>query len=136
MSGSASSAPGFAVSGLLAERDGLFQGAIDNRDQIAEVEGFGQIVEGAALGGLDRGGEGGLRAHHDDGEFRADAADARDEVEPVFIGHDDIGDDHIAFAILDPAPERRGRGGRAYLIAGAPQSLGQHGADRAVVVGD
>ena len=77
-----------------------------------------------------------LRAHHDDRQFRADAADARDEVQAVFIGHDDIGDDDIALAILHPAPERGGGGGGAHLIAGAPQGLGQNGADRAVVVGD
>ena len=57
MSGSASSAVGFAASVLAGERDGLFQRAVDDREQIAEVEGFRQIIEGAALGGLHGGGQ-------------------------------------------------------------------------------
>ncbi len=132
----ASSAAGFGASARPADGGGLLQRAVDDGEQVAEVEGFGQILEGAALGRLHGGGQRRLRAHDDDREFRADAADARDEVEAVFIGHDDIGDDDIALAILDPAPERGGGGGGADLVAGAPQSLGEHGADGAVVVGD
>ena len=115
---------------------GCGEGAADDGQQFLQVERLGQVFEGAALGGLDRGHQRGLGAHDDHAQLGADAPDAGDEVEPVLVRHDDVGDDEVAFAVLDPAPERRGVAGAADLVAGAAERLGQDGADRAVVVGD
>ena len=48
-----------------------------------------------------------------------DAADARQQIEPVIVGHDHVGDDEIALAFLHPTPQHGGRTGRAHLVTGA-----------------
>ena len=39
------------------------------------------------------------------------ALDARDQVEPVLVRHDHVGDDQVALALLHPAPQRGGVAG-------------------------
>lgn len=112
------------------------QGAFHDGQKFLQVEGLGQVFEGPALGRLDGGREGGLRRHHHDAQFRAHALDARHEIQPVLVRHHDVGDDEVALAILDPAPERGGGGCGAHLVARASERLAEHGADGAVVVGD
>ena len=58
------------------------------------------------------------------------------EIEGVLVGHQHVGDDEIAVALADPAPQRGGVAGRARRVAGAGERLVEHGADRGVVVGD
>jgi hypothetical protein len=82
----------------------LAQSAPDYRDEFLEVEGFGEVFVGAALGRLDRGGEGVLRAHDDDRQVGPDLLDARDQLEGVFVRHDHVGDHHIAVALAHPVP--------------------------------
>ena len=45
--------------------------------------------------------------------------DARQQVEGVLVRHHDVGDDEVALALADPAPQRRRVAGRAHLVAGA-----------------
>ena len=52
----------------------LGERAPDDRDQFLEIERLGQIFVGAALGRLDRGHEGVLRAHDDDRQIGPHAA--------------------------------------------------------------
>ena len=114
----------------------LGERAADHGDQLVQVERLGQIFVSAALGRGDRGHEGVLRAHHDDGQVGPELLHPRDEVEGALVGHQHVGDDEVALALADPAPQRRGIAGRARRIAGARQRLVQHRADRGVVVGD
>ena len=125
-----------AASDLLAPPLGFGERASDDRHQFAQVEGLGQIFVGAALGGLDRGHEGVLRAHDDDRQIGPHPLDARQEVESVVVGHDDVGDDEIALARRHPSPKPRDRSGRADFVAGARQRLIENGANPSVVVGD
>ncbi len=115
-------------------RQRLLHGAIHHGEQIGKVDG--QIIKRAALRRLHRGRQRALRAHHDHRQLRPDAADARHEVQAVFVGHDDVGNHQVALAVLHPAPQRRGRGGGADLVAGTAQSLRQDRADGTVVIGD
>jgi hypothetical protein len=108
----------------------------DHRQQLRQVERLGQIFERATLRRLHRRHQGGLRAHDDNAQVRADALDAGDQVQPVFVRHHHVGDDQIALPLLHPAPEAGGIRGTAHLISRSAQSLGQYGADRTVVVGD
>ncbi len=110
--------------------------ALDQRDEVAEVEGLGQVVEGAALGRAHRGEQRVLRAHHDDRQMRPALLDARQQVEGVLVGQHDVDDRDVAGAVLDPAPERRGRGGGVDLPALARERARDHGANPAVVVGE
>ena len=118
-----------------AIRRGRAQRPRDDGDELAQVEGLGQIFEGAPLGRPDRGEQGVLGAHHDDLQVGAQVADARNQVEPVLVGHDHVGDDQIARPGLDPLPQRGRVRGAAHQVPLAPQGPGQHRADGPVVVG-
>jgi hypothetical protein len=108
--------------------------APDDGDKLLQVERLRQIFVGPAFGSADRGHEGVLRAHDDDRQIGTRFADARDQIEGVFVRHHHVGDDEVALALADPAPQRRGVAGRTHFIAGARQSLIEHSADRGVVV--
>ena len=120
----------------LRRAPGLGQRAADDGDHLVEVERLGQVLVGALLGRRQRRHQRVLRAHDDDRQIGADLLDARDEIEGVLVRHDDVGDDDIALALADPAPQRGGVAGGARRVAGARQRLVEHGADRGVVVGD
>jgi len=109
--------------------------ALDHADELAQVEGFGQILEGAALGRPHGGHEIVLRAHDDDAQIGADLLDARDEVEAVLIRHQHVGDHEVALAVGDPAPQRGRVPRRAHGISRAAERLVEHGPDGAIVVG-
>ncbi len=112
------------------------QGTIYDAQQLRQVERLGKVFEGAALGRLDGGQQGRLRRHDDDPQLRPDAADPRDQVEPVLVRHHHVGDHQIAIAVLHPLPQGGGVAGRAHAVTPAPQRLGQDRANGAVVVGD
>ena len=105
-------------------------------DQGVEVEGLGEVVVCAAAGRLDRRHQRAVGAHHDDRQVWPARLHARQQIEPVAVGHDDIGDDEVALAVGDPVPQGRGLVGRAHGVALACQRAGQDGANRAIVVGD
>ena len=70
------------------------------------------------------------------GQIRPHLLDPRQQIERVLVGHHHVGDDEIALALADPAPQRRRVSGQAHLISGARKSLVQNRADGGVVVGD
>ena len=105
------------------------------RDDLGQIEGLRQIFECALLGGRKRRHQRVLRAHHDDRQIGPELLDARDEIEGVFVRHDDIGDDDVAFALADPAPERRRIAGGTWREARPGQSLVQNCPDGSVVIG-
>ncbi len=115
---------------------GTRQGPADDRHQFLEVEGLRQILVGAALGCLDGGHEGVLRAHDDDRQVRAQLLDAGQKVEGVLVRHHHVGDDEIALPLRDPSPQGRGIAGGADFVARPRQGLVEHRADRGVVVGE
>ena len=80
------------------------QRARHNRQQFLQIEWLGQIFEGAALGRLHRGDQRRLCAHDHHPQVGPNPADARDQVQPVLVGHHHIGDHQVTFAFLDPAP--------------------------------
>ena len=108
----------------------------DHGDELVQIERLGQIFVSAPLGRGDRRHEGVLRAHDDDRQVGTQLLHARNEIEGVLVGHQHVGDDEIALALADPAPQRGGVAGRARRVAGAGERLIEHGADRGVVVGD
>ena len=58
------------------------------------------------------------------------------KIEGALVGQQHVGDDQIAVALADPAPQRCGIAGRADLVTGARQRLIEHRPDRRIVVGD
>jgi hypothetical protein len=125
--------PGLPV---VEDRMRLRQRLLDDTDQLVQIERLRQIVEGAALVGAHGRQQRVLRAHDDDAQVRTALADARHQVEAVLVGHDDVGDNEVADAVVDPLPERRRGAGRAHFVTEAAQGLIEHGPDGAVVVGD
>ena len=114
----------------------LGERALDDGEQFGEVEGLRQIVVSALFRSLDRRHERVLRTHHEDGKLRPRLLDARQQIEGVFVRHDDVGDYDIALTACHPAPERGSIGGDADIVAGARKRLVEDGADGGVVVGD
>ena len=114
----------------------LRQSAAHDADEFLEIERLRQIFVGASLRRAHRGHERVLCAHDDHRKLRPQFLDARQEVERIFVRHDNVGDDEIAFSLTDPTPQRRGIAGRAHFIACARKSLVEHGADCRVVVGN
>src|SRR5262245_30094739 len=114
----------------------LGERAPDDGNKLVKVEGLRQILIGTALGRRDRGHEGILRAHDDDRQIGPHLLDAGDEVEGVLVGHEHVGDDEIALALIDPAPECRRVAGHPRRVTRTGERLVEHGADRGVVVGD
>ncbi len=103
--------------------------------QVRQIERFGQVIIGLGLGRLNRRHDGVLGRDHDHRQAGADLGDPRQHFQPVAIGHDHIGNHHIALALADPAHQRGQRGRGMHLGTGAGQRLGQDRADRAVVIG-
>ncbi len=124
--------------GMAVERYRLrrAQRALDHVDQFLQVERLGQVFESAPFGRLDGGHQGVLRAHDDDAQFGTDLLDAGDQVQPVLIRHDDVGNDEIALPVGHPAPEGGGISRGADIMAQSDQCLVQHRPDRAIVIGD
>ena len=114
----------------------LRQRAADDRGQLLEVEWLRQIFVSAALGGANCGHERVLRAHDDDRQIRPRLFDPRQQIEGAFVGQQHVGDDEIAVALTDPAPQRGRVSGRADFITGARQRLIEHRPDRRIIIGD
>jgi hypothetical protein len=114
----------------------LRQRAADDRDQLLQIERLWQIFVSAALGRADRRHERVLRAHDDDRQIGPRLLDARQEIEGALVRQHHVGDDEIAVALADPAPERRDIAGRADLVTGARERLIEHGPDRRIIVGN
>ncbi len=114
----------------------LRQSAADDGDQLLKVERLGQVFVGAVLRGPDCRHERVLRAHDQDRKIGARLFDARQQIERAFVRQQHVGDDQIAVALADPAPQRGGIAGRTDLIAGARQCLIEYGPDRRIVIGD
>src|SRR5690606_8167993 len=74
--------------------------------------------------------------HDDDRQIRPHPLDARNEVEGVFVRHDDVGYDGVTLALGDPSPERCCIARCAWNVAGAGERLIKYRPDGAVVVGD
>ena len=120
---------GGGTAGLLVERLG------DLAEHLLQVERLRQVLVGADLGGADRGHHRVLRAHHDDRQVgrRFLIAGNRSSASPSGI--------ITSVTTTSPSPSSIQRQSvvRCRLphpAAGAGQRLGEHGADRAVVVGD
>ncbi len=108
----------------------------DNGDQFLEIKRLRQIFVGAPLRCADRGHEGVLCAHHDDGQIGPHLLDPRQQIEGIFIGHHHVGNDKVALALADPTPQSGGITSQAHLVSGAGQRLIQYRTDCGIVVGD
>ena len=79
---------------------GVQHGPLDHRDRVIHVEGFGQIVEGAALVGTDGALEIGVGGHDDDRQGRVLLVYLAQQVDAVDPGHPDVADDRVGlFAV-------------------------------------
>jgi hypothetical protein len=79
---------------LVLELAGL-GGAAAEGDEVVVGEGFLEVVEGAAVDGLDGGLEGGLGGHEDDGDLGVPIPDGGQDVHAGDAGHADVGDDDV-----------------------------------------
>ncbi len=110
---------GFRVGGrALPAPPGLGKRPADDAYQLVQIERLGQVFERALFGRRQCGHQRVLRAHDDDRQLRPELLDAGNQVEGVFVGHYDVGDDDVPLTLRHPAPERGGIAGRAGGVAG------------------
>ncbi|MND56661.1 hypothetical protein D3C80_477720 [compost metagenome] len=115
---------------------GVLEGALDQRHGFVDVEGLGQVLEGAALVGGHRAVQVGMGGHDDHWQARVQLADPCQQVQAAGTGHADVGDDHVRLLAGEAAEQAVGAlealGGHAFLL----QGLFQDPADGTVVVDD
>ncbi len=114
----------------------LVERLADQLDRCVDVEGFGQILECAALKSRHRALKVREGGHDDDRHLWLFGADALEQVDAGDAGHADVAHNHPGWL----AGEQRQRLGRRFEQAArdafALQGLLEHPADRAVVIDD
>ena len=101
------------------DRDGgLLRGAADQVHGLVDVEGLGQVLEGAALIGRDGGIEVGVRRHDDHRQAGARHLDFLEQIEAAAAGHADVGHQHVGSV----GAQRRNH------VVGLVEGLGDHAA--------
>ena len=115
---------------------GKGHGPFDDGDGFVHVERFGQILERAALVGVDGAVEVGMGRHDDDRQLRVGLVDATNELHAVHAGHSHVGKDGDGPLVLQVMHGVIGRGesgnGNVSLLHGPLQ----HPAYGPVVVDD
>ncbi len=121
----------------LGAQAALLERLLDRGREIVDLEGLGDVVVRAelerALGGLDRA----ERGHDDDVRrtaLRLGGADLGEHVEPVHVGHLDVGDDEIDVALPDARDTGLTAGGDLDVIALFGERLRDEVAHRGVVL--
>ncbi len=84
----------------------LRQRATHNCHDLVEVKGLGQIFVGPLFCGRQGRHQSVLRAHHNDWQVGAQLLDTWNEIEGVFIGHHDVSQHNVSFALAHPVPKR------------------------------
>ena len=102
--------------------------------QVRQVEWLGQIVIRLGLGGLNGGHDCVLRGNHNHRKVRSILMDFRQHFQTVAVGHDDVGNDHIALSFANPAHQSRQGRRRMHLTPRACQRLRQNCPDRAIII--
>jgi len=86
---------GAAAAGLARGLVARVRGAPYQVDGMVDVEGLGQVFEGAALVGRDRGAKVRVRGHHDYRQFRVARVHALQQVDARLPGHAHVRDQHV-----------------------------------------
>jgi hypothetical protein len=115
-------------------------GAADQLDGARQVEGLGQVFEGAALERRNGAVEVGERRHDDDGQAGVLGLDLVEQVEPGAAGHADVAHQDLRALLFVVGGKfeggqhlaRVGEAARGQVFA--QQGLLQHEADRLVVI--
>ncbi len=113
-----------------------FHPAADDAPDLVDVDGLGDVVEGAELHGRDRGLDGGVGGHHDDSGLGAQTLDAFERLDAVHARHAQVHDDEIVEAGAEPLHGRRAVGGGVDLVAVALEDRSQEFQHAGLVVDD
>ena len=111
------------------------QRLLDQRTRLLGAEGLGQVVERAALHGLDGVLEGVLRRHDDHGDVAAARLHVVEEVEAGRPGHAQVEEGHLELAARERGERLVAARRLGHLVAGLFERLAQHEADAHLVVG-
>src|SRR5262245_3485952 len=110
--------------------------ALDQQCDVIEVEGLGQVVVSAALGGLDRVHHGVLRGHDDEERVEAAVARLLEHVQTRDVGHADVDEGNVDAAGLEGLQRSRAAGDGAHRVPARRERALEHPADGLLVVGD
>ena len=111
------------------------QHALDAGEQLARIEGLGDVVVGADLEADDAVDDVARGRDHDDADVVALAQEARQR-QAVLAGHADVEQDEVGQIALDLGAHRGAAVGGANVVAVAAQVLHQHRPNARVVVDD
>ncbi len=110
------------------------EAALDDVDDLLDLERLENVVVRAVLHGLD-GGFHGAEAGHDHGQDRdAELGDLFDQIEPVHLGHLEVRDDQVVAALLQLLQGLHAVLDGAYHVALQTQKVRQNLADHTLVV--
>jgi hypothetical protein len=116
----------------------FLDGAADQFHRLGQIEGFGQVLEGAALEGGDGAVEVRERRHDDHGQAGQFFLDLAQQVQARAPRHADVADQHLRAALVSRGFQGLEHFARVGEAAGgkaiAQQGLLQHEADRLVII--
>ena len=102
--------------GVRAAQPLALPGLLDREQHLGGLEGLGQVVEGAALEGLDREVAGAVGGHQQDGSAGQAADQLGQQLEAVHAGHAHVAE-HDVHGRLEAGEGGRRVGGRHHLVA-------------------
>jgi hypothetical protein len=109
---------------------------VDGFDEIAEVEGLGEVIEGTEAHGLDGGFDTAMAGDHDDGGVGELVPAHADEVEAVHIADAEVHDDELGLVSADGGDTIEAGGAAENLMTGCLAELGHELEYRGFVVYD
>lgn len=127
---------GRAQRARLATQPCLADRAIDEEGQLVDEERLGQVVIGALADRFDRGLDGGVGGHHDDGALGGRRARPRQKPHAVDLGHAQIGDHGLERLALEPRHRLDARRAGDRVEAAVGQPFGERLGEVQVVVHD
>ncbi len=115
---------------------GVGEGPLGDRHHLVDIEGLGQVLEGALLVGGNRAVQVRVRCGDDDRQPGMVLREAPEEFEAVGPGHADIADYRVRFFVIEALEHMVTARKALTLYAGLTQGALEHPADRLIVVDD
>ena len=112
------------------------EGLVDGFDEVAEVEGLGEVIEGTEAHGFDGRFDAAMAGDHDDGGVGELVPAHADKVEAVHIADAEVHDDEFGLVGADGGDAIESGGAAENLMTGCLAELGHEFEDRGFVVYD
>ena len=112
------------------------QGAADFGEDVVEIDGLEEVIDGPGAHGGDGGFDGAVGGEHDDGRFGGELLDVGEEGEAVHLGHADVGEDDVGGLLEEEVGGGFAVGGFEHVKAFAAEEFGERFAKDLFVFGN